>query len=221
MVKEFFGQYLIRKGKVTQGDIEEALVLQGILKDSLGAVALANDLISYREVGRILEKMDSSGDGFAECTVNLGILTESQVEKLRSTDSVGRIRIGQLLVATAKLSREELETELAQFGIESRLKTPVNITRSALVEQVAERCGLEKRTVRLALETILDTVSACLEDGAEVKLRGFGTFRTKKFPARKARNPRTGETIYLPARRSACLEFARQLKSMVEQGKKG
>lgn len=219
MVKELFGQYLVRKGKVTPEDIDEALMLQEILQDSLGAVALANDVISYKDVSRILERMDKSGGGFAESAVALGILSEEEIEGLRSGEEVGRIRIGQLLVATARLSREELEEELELFLGERLVMHSANITRSGLVEQVAERSGLGRKTVRQALDAILDTVSEALEGGSAVKIRGFGTFRIRELPARKARNPRTGETMHLPARRRAHLEFAGRLRQAVGTGK--
>ncbi len=219
MAKELFGQYLIRRGLVSQGDIEEALMLQDILKDSLGAVALANDIITYKDVGRILEQVDRTGATFAECAVELGILTRVQEEQLRANDEVCRIRIGQLLVATAKLTRQELESELEEFYRQRQLYPSPSLTRADLVERVAERSGLGRDTVKKVLEEVLGVVSDTLADGGQVRLRGFGAFLTRERPARAARDPRTGDSLKVPARRVARLEFAQAVRRMVEHGK--
>ncbi|MCE5272496.1 HU family DNA-binding protein [bacterium] len=219
MAKELFGQYLIRRGLVSQEDIEEALMLQDILKDSLGAVALANDIITYRDVGSILEQVDRTGLTFAECAVELGILTRAQEEHLRAKDEVCRIRIGQLLVATAKLPRQELETELAEFYRQRQLTPSPSLTRADLVERVAERSGLGRDTVKKVLEEVLSVVGDTLAGGGQVRLRGFGAFITREQPAHAVRDPRSGSSLKVPSRRVARLEFARALRRMVEQGK--
>jgi len=220
MAKELFGQYLIRRGLVSQADIEEALMLQDILKDSLGALALANDVITYKDVGRILEQVDKSGLPFADCAVALGILRQGQVDQLRSKDEACRIRIGQLLVATAKLSRRELQTELDEFYRQRQLIPSPNITRAALIEQVAERSGLGRDAVKKVLEEFLSLVEKTLAGGGEIRLRGFGAFVTRELPEKKARNPRTGRSMKIPARRVARLEFSESLRRLVDRGRR-
>ncbi len=220
MAKELFGQYLIRRGLVCQEDIEEALMLQDILKDSLGAAALANDIITYKDVGRILEQVDRTGAPFADCAVKLGILSQAQVDHLRSKDEVCRIKIGELLVATAKLTKNELQAELDAFYRERQLVPSPNITRAALIERVAERSGLNRTGVRKVLEEFLSLVETTLADGGEIRLRGFGAFVTRELPAKNARNPRTGGSVKIPGRRVARLEFSESLRRLVERGRR-
>ncbi len=109
MAKELLGQYLVRMGKVTQADIEEALLLQEVLEDTLGATALARDLITFRQVGDILDRIDESGEDFTEAATGLGLLSAGQIEKLQREVEQSHFRLGQLLVATTKLSQAGLE----------------------------------------------------------------------------------------------------------------
>ncbi|MBN2289698.1 MAG: HU family DNA-binding protein [Candidatus Glassbacteria bacterium] len=218
MPKELFGQYLIRKGKVKQHHIDEALMLQEILHESLGAVALAHDLISFKDVECILEKIDSQGKGFSETAVDLGILSQQQVEKIRKKYPDQRIYIGQLLVATGKLTRRELEEDLEKFQSERELVSITKLTKARLIKIVARRTGLRRGTARKVLEGMVDSLSRALADGETVTLRGFGTFKSSRYLARTARNPRTGKSISIPDRRIPRLRYTAKLRRRVENG---
>ena len=141
MAKELFGQYLVRMGKVTQDDIEEALLLQEVLEDTLGATALARDLITFRQVGDILDRIDESGEDFTEAAIGLGLLSTGQIEKLNREVEQSHFRLGQLLVATTKLSQAGLEAQLVEFPAERLLVPGPNVTKADLVSRIAERTG--------------------------------------------------------------------------------
>jgi nucleoid DNA-binding protein len=220
MAKELFGQFLIRRGKVDQGDIDEALVLQDILKDSLGALALANDILSFKDVGKILEYTDTHKVGFSEAAVTLKVLTPAQVGELKTMDRGGRIRLGQLLVATTKLTRRELDEELQLFERDRLLLPSPNITRALLVDQIAERIKMDQPTVKEILEEVFETIKASLAADECVKLRDFGTFRTVILEAREARNPRTGDSLKVGTRRVPRFDYALKIRRMVEKGRK-
>ncbi len=216
MAKELFGQYLVRMGKVTQADIEEALLLQEVLEDTLGATALAQDLITFRQVGDILDRMDESGENFSEAATALDLLSAAQIKKLQSEVEQNHFRLGQLLVATTKLSQAALEAQLKEFPADRLLVPGPNITKADIVSRVSERTGQNSKTIKQMVETLLESIGEELAGGGRVTLKNFGTFSTSHHKARKGRNPRSGEQIEIPERVVAQLRFSRSLREAVE-----
>ena len=75
------------------------------------------------------------------------------------------------------------------------------ITRDVLAEQLAERAEITMSAARDEVKWFFDTISGALTGGDEVRIHGFGTFKTAQRAARTGRNPRTGESVQVPARR--------------------
>ena len=84
-----------------------------------------------------------------------------------------------------------------------------------LVEAIAKKAGLTKADSARALDATLEAVAGALAKGDRVPLVGFGTFAVSKRNARTARNPRTGETIKIPARRAVTFKAGTALKDKV------
>ena len=75
-------------------------------------------------------------------------------------------------------------------------------TKFDLINQVyASNPKLSKAQAREAVETILRIIKSSLENGADVLLSGFGKFNVNAKSARKGRNPKTGESVMLAARK--------------------
>ena len=70
-----------------------------------------------------------------------------------------------------------------------------------LVNTLAAKTGQTKRTSEEMLDAILDTIKDTVSDGDKVTLVGFGTFAMSERSARRGRNPRTGDTIDIPAKK--------------------
>ena len=68
-----------------------------------------------------------------------------------------------------------------------------------LVTKMAEKSNLTKKEAALALDAFIESVEEALENREKVQLVGFGTFETRERAAREGRNPRTKETITIPA----------------------
>ncbi len=217
MAKELFGQFLIRQDKVRQADIEEALVLQEILHDSLGAAALASDLITFKQVGQILELMDNSESNFIEAAIELKILTPKQIEDLKAKTGDCQFRLGQLLVATTKLTKNELDEELAHFASKRLLIPSPNVTKAELIGRITSRTGIKSATVKKVLESILKNISEELSPSRSVVLKSFGTFKLTEYAARDGRNPRTGEPVEISQRKVAQLRFSRAMRRKVDE----
>lgn len=215
-MKELFGQFLVRKGVVKQSDIEEALILQDMLQDSLGAVALANDLISFSDVEKILAYLDDNETSFALAAIELNILTEEQVRKIHKKYPEKRILIGQLLCAIGRLSNNDLNEHLPYFHGERELLPSRNITKKAISDQVAQNCGLEKNHAAALVDSVLDIALTGLTNGNELELRGFGSFKIVEKKPRNGVHPSTGDKINIPGRKSVKLIFSESVKKSVE-----
>ncbi len=74
-----------------------------------------------------------------------------------------------------------------------------NITKAQLVAAVAQKADLSKKDAEAAVDALVDTVTAELQRGNKVTITGFGAFKTSTRAARQGRNPKTGETITIPA----------------------
>ena len=88
-------------------------------------------------------------------------------------------------------------------------------TKSDLVESVANITGVSKAEANRAVDAVFMTITDNLAKGEEVRLTGFGSFRTAKRAARQGRNPQTGQTIYIPASTQAKFKAGESLKNAV------
>jgi integration host factor subunit beta len=76
------------------------------------------------------------------------------------------------------------------------------MTKSELIQRLAERNPhLYLRDVEKIVETVFDEISEAMARGDRVELRGFGAFSVKHREARIGRNPRTGESVQVEAKR--------------------
>ena len=71
--------------------------------------------------------------------------------------------------------------------------------------------------VEKIVTTIFDEISTALSRGDRVELRGFGAFSIKKRDARIGRNPRTGATVQVPAKRVPYFKTGKQLRKMLNE----
>ena len=86
------------------------------------------------------------------------------------------------------------------------------MNKSELVAAVQEATQLKKKDAEAAVVAFVDTIIEALKKGEKVQLIGFGTFESKKRPARVARNPRTGEEIKVKASKAPVFKASKALK---------
>ena len=93
------------------------------------------------------------------------------------------------------------------------------MTKADLVDQVADAMGppVTKRDCSLMIDAFLGAVKEALAQGHGIELRGFGTFKVRRRKARKARNPRTGESVEVPARDVPVFQPSRHLRGLVNR----
>jgi DNA-binding protein HU-beta len=88
------------------------------------------------------------------------------------------------------------------------------MNKSDLIKALANETGLTQADANKALDSLLDIVTSAIKKGDQVAITGFGTFAAKKRPARKGRNPRTGEEVKIKARTSAVWKPSAALKDL-------
>ena len=86
------------------------------------------------------------------------------------------------------------------------------MNKTELVAAVQEATQLKKKDAEAAVVAFVDTIKEALKKGEKVQLIGFGTFESKKRPARVARNPRTGEEIKVEASKAPVFKASKALK---------
>lgn len=89
------------------------------------------------------------------------------------------------------------------------------INKKDLIEEVSASTGESKKTVEEITNALLDTIVEHLKKGEETTLFGFGGFKVKQRQARVARNPQTGESVKVPARKSVSFRVSKKLKDSV------
>ncbi len=84
-----------------------------------------------------------------------------------------------------------------------------------LIAEVANSAGLSKADAGKAVDGVFDAISGSLQGGGEVRIVGFGTFSVANRKATTGRNPRTGETIQIPASKQPKFKAGKGLKDAV------
>lgn len=93
------------------------------------------------------------------------------------------------------------------------------MTKSELIDRICNRVSeLTRKDTEVAVNEMLEYLSGQLAAGRRVEIRGFGSFDTKERPARTGRNPKTGETVYVPAKQVPFFRAGKGLRERVDRG---
>ena len=88
--------------------------------------------------------------------------------------------------------------------------------KSDLSSHVASQASLSRAAADNVVNTVFSAITDALAKGEAVAIAGFGTFTTKSRAAREGRNPRTGETIAIPASTVPSFKAAKALRDAVD-----
>jgi integration host factor subunit beta len=92
--------------------------------------------------------------------------------------------------------------------------------KSELVQKLSAQCPhLYQRDLEQIVNIVLDQVTNSLKDGGRVELRGFGSFSAKSRRARVGRNPRTGSSVEVIAKRALYFRPGRELRDRLNAPK--
>jgi len=91
------------------------------------------------------------------------------------------------------------------------------MTKADLVESVAREAEMTKKDAEQLVEIVFESIVGSLNKGEKIELRGFGSFRVRERNARKGRNPKTGDSVSIPAKRVAYFKPGKELKELINK----
>ncbi len=92
------------------------------------------------------------------------------------------------------------------------------MNKGELVDAIAEKADVSKKEADAVLTAIVDSIVEAVSAGEKVTLVGFGSFEPRDRQAREGRNPKTGETMQIPATRVPAFSAGKQFKDKVAPG---
>src|SRR3989442_3219188 len=91
------------------------------------------------------------------------------------------------------------------------------MTKAELVEEVSTATGVSKNHTAVIVDHLLEAICRALSEGKHLEIRGFGTFKVRERRARRARNPRSGSEVLVPAKLVPVFKPSKELKAQVLQ----
>ncbi|MCK5826359.1 MAG: integration host factor subunit beta [Desulfuromusa sp.] len=91
------------------------------------------------------------------------------------------------------------------------------MTKSELIEQLTDGHDiLNKNDAEMVINLIFGRITNALADGDRVEIRGFGSFSVRERAAREARNPKSGELVEIPSRKTPFFKTGKELRERVD-----
>ncbi len=92
------------------------------------------------------------------------------------------------------------------------------MTKSELIERLTSVSGtVNKKEAELIVNTIFDSIGDALVSGDRVEIRGFGSFTIRERDAREARNPKSGEIVCIPTKKTPFFKTGKELRERVNR----
>jgi DNA-binding protein HU-beta len=112
------------------------------------------------------------------------------------------------------------------FGLNTSAPSAANegfqrMTKNNLVEYVASNTQRTRKEAEQAIDAMLEGIAEALGRGEKVELRGFGSFQVSDKKERQGRNPRTGETMTIAARKAAAFKPGKELADRINGAESG
>jgi integration host factor subunit beta len=92
------------------------------------------------------------------------------------------------------------------------------MTKADLVDQVVALGDLTRRDGEVIVETLFESIVGALKADDKIEVRGFGSFRTRQRKPRTGRNPKTGESVAVPAKRVPFFKPSKELRDLMNPG---
>ena len=105
---------------------------------------------------------------------------------------------------------------LARNQIEEKRRN-MTLTKRHLVTRISEETNLGQQQVFDVVQKTLDYISEALAKNNKVELRNFGVFEVKQRAPRKARNPRTGDKVYVPSKNVVTFKPGKEMEELVRK----
>ncbi len=92
------------------------------------------------------------------------------------------------------------------------------MTKADLVEEISSKTSISRNHTATIVDHLLEAIGLALTEGKHLEIRGFGTFKVRERRARRARNPRSGTEVLVPAKLVPVFKPSRELKALVLDG---
>jgi integration host factor subunit beta len=89
------------------------------------------------------------------------------------------------------------------------------MTKSQLIEALANTVGIARKDAELCVESVFQSMADALAEGDRIEIRGFASFKVKKYKAYKGRNPKTGKLTLVAGKKLPVFKTGRPLKERV------
>jgi DNA-binding protein HU-beta len=97
------------------------------------------------------------------------------------------------------------------------VREEIHMTKPELIKAIAEKAQLTDKQAKDAVDAIQVEITEALKGGEKISLPGFGTFEVRTRAARQSRNPRTGETVEVAAKKVPAFKAGKGLKEVVDK----
>lgn len=91
------------------------------------------------------------------------------------------------------------------------------MTKKEIVKKISEDIGLTQLKTKDIVQRTLDTIIQTLVSEGRIELRNFGVFEVKRRAPRKARNPRTGDKVYVPSKNVVTFKPGKEMEELVRK----
>jgi integration host factor subunit beta len=92
-----------------------------------------------------------------------------------------------------------------------------NVTKKEIVKKISEDIGLTQLKTKDIVQRTLDAIIHTLVSEGRIELRNFGVFEVKRRAPRKARNPRTGDKVYVPSKNVVTFKPGKEMEELVRK----
>jgi integration host factor subunit beta len=92
------------------------------------------------------------------------------------------------------------------------------MTKSELIDALAERQGISRARAEAVVECVFDSMVGALERGDGIEIRGFGSFTVREYEPYNGRNPRTGQPVLVSEKRLPHFKVGKELYALVNGG---
>ncbi|MBQ3892845.1 MAG: integration host factor subunit beta [Mailhella sp.] len=93
------------------------------------------------------------------------------------------------------------------------------MNKSELIQALAEKSNIDPTLARDVVETTIAMMKQQLMEGGRIEIRGFGVFEMREYGAYKGRNPSTGESVDVKAKRTPFFKCGKELRDLLNEGK--
>ena len=89
--------------------------------------------------------------------------------------------------------------------------------KADLISKISQGMNISKQEAETGINLFFQTIKEALQNGEEIELRGFGSFRFRQRGARPGRNPRTGNPVQVPSKKVLYFKPSKLLKNLINK----